>query len=169
MEQSQPSHLFNGAVAGFIATAPMSAAMLVMHKFLPPHEQYPLPPREITEKVAEKVGVEEQMIESEETVVTIVSHFAYGAAAGALYATVAGKIPAPPALGGAVFGLGVWAGSYLGGLPALGILRPATEHPARRNALMIAAHLIWGSTTGVLVDQLERQGNFNGREIREGF
>jgi len=42
----------------------------------------------------------------------------------------------------------VWGGSYLGLLPSLGILRPATDHPAQRNALMIAAHLVWGATLG---------------------
>jgi putative membrane protein len=36
-------------------------------------------------------------------------------------------------------------------LAALGILKPATEHPPRRNALMIAAHLIWGAVLGALV------------------
>jgi putative membrane protein len=45
--------------------------------------------------------------------------------------------------------------SYLGLLPALGILRPATEHPERRNALMIVAHLIWGSITGLIVARMQ--------------
>ena len=169
MVQSHSSHLLTGAAAGFMATVPMSVAMMIMHKLLPPHEQYPLPPREITEEMAEKAGIEEEMTESEQTAATVVSHFAYGAAVGALYATVAGKMPVSPALDGAIFGLGVWAGSYLGWLPAMGILRPATEHPARRNALMITAHLIWGSTTGILVDQFEQQRHADGRERREGF
>jgi len=42
----------------------------------------------------------------------------------------------------------------LGMLPALGILHPATEHPARRNALMIGAHIVWGTTLGLAVEQL---------------
>jgi hypothetical protein len=36
----------------------------------------------------------------------------------------------------------------------LGILRPATEHPARRNALMIGAHVVWGVALGLIVEQL---------------
>jgi uncharacterized membrane protein YagU involved in acid resistance len=52
---------------------------------------------------------------------------------------------------GATFGLGVWVASYLGLMPMLGILRPATRHPARRNALMIAAHLVWGGVLGGLM------------------
>jgi hypothetical protein len=34
---------------------------------------------------------------------------------------------------------------------ALQILTPATDHPKRRNALMVASHLVWGSVTGCLV------------------
>ncbi len=68
----------------------------------------------------------------------------------------------PPALAGAGFGLAVWAGSYLGWLPAAGILRPATEHPPRRVALMIAAHLVWGASAGLALGALSGAGR--GRE-----
>ena len=84
---------------------------------------------------------------------TIASHFAYGAVTGAIYAPLARSIPLSPALAGATYGLAVWAGSYLGWLPAAGILSPAYKHPARRTALMIAAHLVWGVTAGVLVNK----------------
>ena len=47
---------------------------------------------------------------------------------------------------GIAFGLGVWTASYLGLLPALGILKPATQHPLRRNLLMIGAHVVWGAS-----------------------
>ncbi len=40
-------------------------------------------------------------------------------------------------------------------MPALRILRPATEHPARRTALMIGAHIIWGSVVGLIVEVLD--------------
>jgi len=56
---------------------------------------------------------------------------------------------------GIVFGLGVWAASYLAWLPALGILPPATEAPPRRNAVMIAAHIVWGAAAGLLLDLFE--------------
>jgi hypothetical protein len=66
---------------------------------------------------------------------------------GALYGAVTPRNFSGPATG-AAFGLGVWTASYLGLLPALGILKPATEHPARRNLLMIGAHVVWGSALG---------------------
>ena len=148
-------NLLSGAVAGFAATAPMTAAMVAMHRFLPPQERYPLPPRHITEELAEEAGVNDQLSEPQRRAATMVNHFAYGAAAGALYAPLARNVPAHPLVKGIAFGLTVWTVSYLGLLPAAGILSPATRHPARRNALMIAAHVVWGAATGVLADRLD--------------
>jgi hypothetical protein len=42
----------------------------------------------------------------------------------------------------------------MGWIPAVGTLEPATEHPPRRNALMIAAHLVWGAATAAAVREL---------------
>lgn len=147
--------LLVGAVAGLGATVPMTAAMEIMHRNLPEEEQYPLPPRIITMKGADAVNLKDKMDEEERTTLTLVSHFAYGATAGALYAPLARKVPLPPPLAGACYGLAVWAGSYLGLLPALGVLRPATKHPVRRTALMIAAHLVWGAVLGATIPIVE--------------
>jgi uncharacterized membrane protein YagU involved in acid resistance len=144
-----------GAVAGLGATVPMTAAMEVMHSMLPEEEQYPLAPRIITMKAAEEVDLKGEMNETERTTATLVSHFAYGACVGALYAPLKEKIPLSPVVAGACYGLAVWAGSYLGLLPALGVLSPATEHPVRRTALMIAAHLVWGAALGATVPLVE--------------
>jgi hypothetical protein len=144
-----------GALAGLAATGPMTLAMKLMHERLPREERYPLPPRQVTEGLAEKAGVNEDLDEEEREAATWASHFAYGAACGALYGAVSGeRVDGHPLLAGAGFGLAVWAGSYLGWLPAAGIIAPATEHPARRNALMIAAHAVWGATTGAAVARL---------------
>lgn len=144
-----------GALAGLAATGPMTLAMKLMHEQLPRAEQYPLPPRQVTEGLAEKAGVNEHLDEEEREAATWVSHFAFGAACGALYGAVSGEgLDKHPVLAGVGFGAAVWAGSYLGWLPAFGIISPATEHPARRNALMIAAHAVWGAGVGVAVERL---------------
>jgi hypothetical protein len=137
-----------GAAAGCAATVPMTLAMEALHEELPPAERYPLPPRTVTMRVAEKTGVKDQLDEDERTQLTLVSHFGMGTAMGALYGPVSRLIPLPEPLSGAAFGLAVWAGNYLGLLPALGLLRPATEHPSRRVGLMLAAHLVWGAAAG---------------------
>ena len=144
-----------GALAGLAATVPMTLAMKLMHEQLPREEQYPLPPRQVTEGLAEKAGVNRHLGEEEREAATWASHFAYGATCGALYGAVTGEgTDKAPLLAGVGFGLAVWAGSYLGWLPAAGILSPATEHPARRNALMIAAHAVWGAGLGAAVERL---------------
>jgi hypothetical protein len=141
-----------GALAGLAATGPMTLAMKLMHEQLPRGERYPLPPRQVTEGLAEKAGVNEHFDEEEREAATWVSHFAYGTACGALYGAVSGgRAGGHPLLAGVGFGLAVWAGSYLGWLPAAGIISPATEHPPRRNALMIAAHVVWGAGLGAVV------------------
>ena len=142
-----------GMLGGIVATGPMTVAMILLHRRLPIRERYPLPPREITMKLARKSGVDDQLDASARSAVTMISHFAYGAATGTLYATAL-DVERAPLSKGAVFGLFVWVASYLGWLPATGILSPATEHPARRNALMIAAHLVWGITLGAFVSLL---------------
>lgn len=146
-----------GALAGLAATAPMTLAMKLMHEQLPREEQYPLPPRQVTEGMAEKAGVNEHLDEGERVAATWASHFAYGAACGALYGalTSGARADSRPLLAGAGFGVAVWAGSYLGWLPAAGILAPATRHPARRNALMIAAHVVWGATAALTLEQVD--------------
>jgi uncharacterized membrane protein YagU involved in acid resistance len=148
------NRIISGALAGLAATVPMTLAMKLMHEQLPPEEKYPLPPRQVAEGLAEVAGVNEQMDEDDREAATWVSHFAYGAACGAAYGALSRGVGRHAALAGAGFGVAVWAGSYLGWLPAAGILSPATEHPPRRTALMITAHIVWGVTAGLVVHDL---------------
>lgn len=60
-----------------------------------PHEQYPLPPREIVSEVADKTGVEEVEAGPDPGIATTVAHFAYGAATGALYAALPPRMELP--------------------------------------------------------------------------
>jgi hypothetical protein len=80
-----------GALAGLAATGPMTLAMKLMHEQLPREERYPLPPRQVTEGLAEKAGVGGHLDEEEREAATWASHFAYGAACGALYGAVSGE------------------------------------------------------------------------------
>jgi uncharacterized membrane protein YagU involved in acid resistance len=152
------SALVIGALAGFAATVPMTLFMNQMHQQLPARERYPLPPSEIVEELTEQAGIDDQIDQPEHIALTLLAHFGYGAATGALYAPLADAFHLSPVVGGAAFGLGVWSVSYLGFLPALGVLRPATEHPARRNALMIGAHVVWGVSLGLIAEQLLAEG-----------
>jgi hypothetical protein len=85
---------------------------------------------------------------------SLAAHFAFGAMAGSAYGAIARRRRSHPVLSGAGFGLLVWGSQYLGVLPAAGLLSNARHHPARRNALMIAAHLVWGAVLGAVADRL---------------
>ena len=158
-----------GAFAGIAATAAMTIAVDAMFSRLPRQQRYPLPPREITAKVAADAGLARHLSESRRVDATLISHFAFGAAVGALYPFIARRMPGPPMVNGIAYGIAVWAGSYLGWIPAFGILRPATEHPAARNVVMILAHVVWGAVTGVVADRLEQAGvsSLAGGEMRD--
>jgi uncharacterized membrane protein YagU involved in acid resistance len=144
--------VIEGAVAGFAATIPMTAVMKSLHAALPEKEQYPLPPRTITMNVAEKAGVKGKMGEDERFGATMVAHFGFGTVSGALFGVLRESIPLKPPVRGAVYGLAVWTGSYLGLLPAMNLISPATKHPVRRNLLMIAAHLVYGVALDAVIE-----------------
>ena len=149
-----------GSVSGLVATAPMTVVMRLLHQQLPASERYALPPKQITRRLADEVGQEDHLAPGAEwDAPTYAGHFGYGLATGAAYGALAPRVPGPPLLKGVVFGLGVWTVSYLGWLPAAGILPPATRAPARRNALMIGAHIVWGAATGLLTHSLAKRGS----------
>lgn len=136
--------LIAGAIGGIVGTAAMTMAMRRLHARLPAEERYPLPPREITERVVS--GGSEADLED----LSLASHVAFGAVTGSMMAGL--RILGP--VGGSGWGVLVWLASYLGWAPALGILRPATSHPVRRNALMLLVHLVWGSVSAVTAREM---------------
>ena len=74
------------------------------------------------------------------------AHFAFGGTAGAVYGLLAPHLPLHPVLNGVAFGLGVWASSYLGWLPATGLYRSALDEPAGGDLSVLQA----GSTSLVV-------------------
>ncbi len=137
-----------GALAGMSATMAMTATMRRLFSELPAEERYPLPPRELTERFLPAP-------DSTLPTLTVLAHFAYGAAAGALFSI----LPQRRQGTGAGYGVAVWALSYLGWIPALNVLKPATQHPPRRDLLMIAAHLVWGTALAAGTRELNRSAN----------
>src|SRR6476646_490949 len=96
-----------GAAAGFAATGPMTVVMAAGREALPECEQYPLPPRTITERTAQAADVGHRLSEPQKEAATAVGHFAYGAATGAVYGALAPSLPFDPMLSGVAYGLGV--------------------------------------------------------------
>ncbi len=138
------SRLLIGAIAGFVGTLAMTSAMVKLHRKLPAKARYPLTPREIIDSAGKTPDEAAKDL-------TTAAHFAYGAACGSLIAAANPRMA--PATGAAA-GVAVWLVSYMGWIPGVGLLKPATRHPLRRNALMIRAHLVWGWTTAKTMRQL---------------
>jgi hypothetical protein len=124
-EASLESRLVLGALAGLVGTAAMAVAMRALHRRLPSRQRYPLPPREINLGGAVGgCGASDHRGTSPDP-----EH------GGSLRLWRGNRRPvrrgAPggnPGLG-ALYGVLVWAASYLGWIPAMRILRPATQAP----------------------------------------
>lgn len=140
--------LLRGALAGAVATIPMSAVMLALRKQM--GEQ---PPDVITTHAAHALGAEPT--ENQADALASVAHLAFGAVAGAGYAALPKWGPAP--LRGVLTGLAIWSTAYQGLVPALRIMPPASEDQPKRPGVMIAAHVVYGGALGVLEQKLRQR------------
>jgi hypothetical protein len=140
--------LEQGISAGALATMPMTAVMIgAQHLGL----LGKAPPAKITDAMLDKADVD--AAPSERRLLTAVSHFGFGAAAGALYSVLRPGRPslARGALEGIAFGTAVWGASYAGWVPALGIMPPPTQDRKDRQSTMVVAHWIFGAVVGMFV------------------
>ena len=141
--------LRDGAVGGVVGTATMSAVMLVGEKTgLMPRQ----PPEDIAAAALDAVGVSERDEKTDEAL-AVLAHFGFGAAGGAVFGLLHRRLrlPIPAAVHGVVFGSLVWAASYKGWIPALGILPPPERDQPGRPATMLLAHWVYGATLGAVV------------------
>lgn len=148
--------LIRGALAGVVATAPMTILMETMNRSVRQGKRKPLPPRQITESLADRAtaGHPDEMTLD---VATMVAHFGFGAGAGAAFGLVPSSVRRRPVLAGVGFGLALWATSYAGVLPAFELQRRPDRRPAWRNATMIAGHVMWGAVLGAVEQEIGRR------------
>jgi hypothetical protein len=154
------SRLLPGALGGLVATLPMTVVMKILQRAGRGRRRLPFPPHEVTMGVVETAGVGRHHLSREaRTALTYAGHFGYGAAAGAAYPLLTRPLPGRAAARGAAYGLAVWAGSYLGFLPSLGLWGPRRDQAASRRAarttiLLVLAHLVWGTVLGLVHEAL---------------
>lgn len=133
-----------GALAGLVATFAMTAAMAALQGH--GRDRTALPPSLLLRSTRLA-----RTAERHPALVTV-AHFAFGAAAGSLFAgLIARRDPAA----GVAWGLLVWAGSYAGWVPVSGMTPPAVDQSAERNLLMIIAHVVWGAALALGLNRLE--------------
>lgn len=140
--------LVDGALGGAIGTATMSATMVAAEKLglLGEH-----PPELITAQALDAIG-HHRRAEATQDVLAILAHLGFGVGAGALFALGHRwlRLPIAPTVQGIIFGSLVWAVSYYGWVPALGLMRPPERDRAGRPAAMLVAHWVFGWTLGAI-------------------
>jgi hypothetical protein len=137
--------LLRGAVAGTVATGLMSGLMLGASRLGITGE---LPPDKIASKLLNRAHISRS--ERQQDALASVLHVAFGAGAGAAFGVVAPRVPVPSLPLGVAYGLAIWGVSYMGWVPALGIMPAADRDRPGRQAVMFAGHLIYGAALGAL-------------------
>ncbi|MGI8855899.1 MAG: DUF6789 family protein [Thermomicrobiales bacterium] len=148
--------ILDGALGGAVGTVGMSSLMLAAAKAGLMGEH---PPDTIAGAALDAVGVHEPDEEAQDAAATLL-HFGFGIGCGALFGLLHRRLPfrVPGALHGMVFASIVWATSYQGWVPALGIMPPASEDRPDRPRVMLLAHLVYGALLGSIVERRSEPG-----------
>lgn len=150
--------LARGALAGLAATVPMTvviAAGRAAGLMGTP------PPVEITENVAEQAGEDPDRESLEFQAAWVAAHAGYGAACGALYSLMRPLLPRSDIAAGLLFGGAVWGVSYVGIMPALDLYPSAKDDSEPRQAVMIAAHAVFGTALASIDSRLRSDERYD--------
>jgi hypothetical protein len=139
--------LLRGGAAGAVGTVAMTALMLAAGRAGLVGRQ---PPEAITRTAVERAtGIEPRGATAD--ALSSLTHLGFGVGAGVVYAALPASERLPAAARGAVYGLAVWAVSYLGWVPRLlGALPSADRDRPDRVAVMVTAHVVYGAVVGTL-------------------
>lgn len=145
--------ILDGGLGGAVGTVGMSALMLAAGKagLLGEH-----PPDTIAGAALDVVGIHGQG-EEQQDALAILLHFGFGIGTGALFGLLHRRLPfrMNATLHGVIFGSIVWATSYQGWIPALGIMPPASEDRPDRPRVMLVAHWVYGAILGAVLARRE--------------
>ena len=144
------NQLIRGALAGTMATVPMTIAIWAGRKL---DMLRTPPPAQITANVARRTEAVDVQSPEAFTATWLAAHVGFGAGTGALYALVRRRLPMGTGPAGLLFGGVVWAYNYLGIFPALNLYPSPEEDRNSRVAVMLAAHAVYG----VSLAELERR------------
>ncbi|QYC42314.1 hypothetical protein Nocox_23555 [Nonomuraea coxensis DSM 45129] len=140
-------NVMKGALGGTAATATMSVVMLAGSRLgLMPDQ----PPKRIARAM---LPGHRHRPKPGEGVAGALAHLGFGAAAGSLYGLLTRGRHTPAPLG-AGYALAIWLSSYQGWVPRLGILPPAVRDRRGRQAVMVAGHLVYGTTLALTLNRL---------------
>jgi hypothetical protein len=145
-----------GAAAGAVATAAMSVPMLVAQRRGSMGTQ---PPERVVEEAAEQTDGGNELSERDQDLAASLAHLGFGMGAGATFALVHRALdpPLPTVVQATAFAGGVWALSYRGWIPRLGVLPPPEHDRPDRQRTMLLAHLFFGAVLGAAEGRLARR------------
>ncbi|MEW9533562.1 DUF6789 family protein [Microbispora sp. NPDC049125] len=140
-------NVVNGAVGGALATAVYSAVLMAGDRAGLIREK---PPRRVARTVMS--GRSSRPVPGENIVGTI-AHYAFGAGCGSVLGLLSAgqRLPAPI---GAAYGLVVWYLGHQGLAPAVGAYPPASRDSRGRQAVLVAGHLVWGTSLAIALNRL---------------
>jgi uncharacterized membrane protein YagU involved in acid resistance len=140
--------IIRNGFAGIVATGAMSLVMLA-GKAVGLMET--APPKQITHHAEQKAGIRPHEQPQEAFDATwLAAHVGYGAACGVVFGLLRPVLPRNRVIAGLIFGELVWAVSYLGYLPAIGLYPSPKQDSGSRQAVMIAAHAVYGVSQAYL-------------------
>jgi hypothetical protein len=142
-----------GAAAGVVATGAMSVVMLAAERT---GLMSRIPPHEIASRVVARTPLRDDVGASGRRNLGWIAHFGFGAALGAAFGLARGRIvpPGPAVPQSMAFAGAVWLVSYLGWLPAVGLMPRATHDEPNRQPAMVVAHAVFGAVLGPVADGL---------------
>lgn len=144
-----------GAGAGVAATVVMTGAMYAFQRL---GLLGRMPPQRIVDHALASFGVFHGTRRGARRWAAAAAHLGFGATQGAMYGAgttaygaLRGAAPAPKPHSAIPFALAVWATSYAGWIPKLGIMPPPSRDRSGRPTSMIVAHIIYGAVLGALL------------------
>jgi putative membrane protein len=141
-EEETMETLGRGALAGLAATVPMTDVIGVGRAA---GLMGTPPPVEITENAAEQAGGDPDRQSPEFQAAWLAAHIGYGAACGVIFSAIRPLLPRSDLAAGLLFGGAVWGVSYIGLMPSLNLYPSAEDDSNQRQAVMIAAHAVFGT------------------------
>jgi len=159
--------LLSGARVGLVATGAMSLLMLAGRRL---GLIGALPPQTITERAVQELAAGDRPSRDDRQLLAGFVHFTLGAGAGAFFGLLtAGLRNLRISTGlGIAYGTVVYLLSYMGWIPALNIMPPASRDRPGRVATMIGAHWVYGALLGLLV-ALARRRRMLEKQARRRF
>jgi len=144
-----------GVAGGLVASFAMNQFQAVLAKTIP-HRQngsQHAGDEPATVKIADAVSrrvFDHELAPKEKASAGNAVHYAFGAAAGALYGVLAEAKAASRFGFGTLFGSALWFLADEVAVPRLGLSGPASDYPASTHASSWASHLVYGVTTDLV-------------------